>query len=333
MRPGATACRTPTSAYFARQGCRSSVSARAFSFMRSGSPDDADRVEAKPYASGLSWAWTTCRSARLARTASKATSISPWHGRWRSRPTTTSWGRDRASAASGGPIPGCGSARTSTTGCCVLAMTPGETQRRRKLASLPSHHRVPSSGIVLPVRRTAGTVGARARAAPCRGRPRGVPREARGRIVRAATALGTLLNAGAGAGLLRPDVDPFDVGFSLAGIGLITSAPDQRERAGRLLDLLLDGLRHGADGRRPARDRLWSRSLAGFVTSAARPPRPHCGVRATDTGQERGGPRTTIWTTFPHPRPCTTPNKLRSAPSSWTAPSAHVSAVSEGAGP
>ncbi|MEU3499294.1 TetR/AcrR family transcriptional regulator [Streptomyces hundungensis] len=63
-----------------------------------------------------------------------------------------------------------------------------------------------------------------------------------------ATALGTLLNAGAGAGLLRPDVDPFDVGFSLAGIGLITSAPDQRERAGRLLDLLLDGLRHGADG-------------------------------------------------------------------------------------
>ncbi|MFF9819444.1 TetR/AcrR family transcriptional regulator [Streptomyces sp. NPDC014006] len=62
------------------------------------------------------------------------------------------------------------------------------------------------------------------------------------------TALGTLLRAGADAGLLRPDVDPFDVGFSLAGVALITSAPDQRERAGRLLDLLLDGLRYGADG-------------------------------------------------------------------------------------
>ncbi|MFI7413655.1 TetR/AcrR family transcriptional regulator [Streptomyces sp. NPDC049627] len=62
------------------------------------------------------------------------------------------------------------------------------------------------------------------------------------------TALGTLLNAGADAGLLRPDIDPFDVGLSLAGIGLITSAPDQRERAGRLLDLLLDGLRYGAEG-------------------------------------------------------------------------------------
>ncbi|MEU1010915.1 TetR family transcriptional regulator [Streptomyces sp. NPDC005890] len=62
------------------------------------------------------------------------------------------------------------------------------------------------------------------------------------------TALGTLLRAGADAGLLRPDIDPFDVGFSLAGVALITSAPDQRERAGRLLDLLLDGLRYGAEG-------------------------------------------------------------------------------------
>ncbi|ARF81552.1 TetR/AcrR family transcriptional regulator [Kitasatospora aureofaciens] len=67
---------------------------------------------------------------------------------------------------------------------------------------------------------------------------------------RLGAALGTLLRTGAEAGLLRPDVDPLDVGFSLAGVALITSAPDQRERAGRLLDLLLDGLRYGAD--RPA---------------------------------------------------------------------------------
>ncbi|MFF0777836.1 TetR/AcrR family transcriptional regulator [Streptomyces sp. NPDC003720] len=65
------------------------------------------------------------------------------------------------------------------------------------------------------------------------------------------TALGTLLRAGADAGLLRPDIDTLDVGFSLAGVALITSAPDQRERAGRLLDLLLDGLRYGAPGPTP----------------------------------------------------------------------------------
>jgi acetaldehyde dehydrogenase (acetylating) len=62
-----------------------------------------------------------------------------------------------------------------------------------------------------------------------------------------ATAIVALLHAGADAGLLRPDVDPVDVGFSLAGVALVTSAPAQRERAGRLLDLLLDGLRHGTD--------------------------------------------------------------------------------------
>lgn len=61
------------------------------------------------------------------------------------------------------------------------------------------------------------------------------------------TAIGTLLHAGTEAGLLRADVDAFDVGLSLAGVALVTSAPDQRERAGRLLDLLLDGLRHGTD--------------------------------------------------------------------------------------
>ncbi|MFF0430147.1 TetR/AcrR family transcriptional regulator [Streptomyces sp. NPDC004520] len=61
------------------------------------------------------------------------------------------------------------------------------------------------------------------------------------------TAIGALLHAGADAGLLRPDIEPIDVGLSLSGIALITSSPDQRERAGRLLDLLLDGLRYGTD--------------------------------------------------------------------------------------
>src|SRR5689334_6940062 len=63
---------------------------------------------------------------------------------------------------------------------------------------------------------------------------------------RLSTAVNTLLRAGAEAGVLRPDIDPVDVGLSLSGISLITSTPAQRGRAGRLLDLLLDGLRYGA---------------------------------------------------------------------------------------
>ncbi|ANZ21453.1 transcriptional regulator, TetR family [Streptomyces noursei ATCC 11455] len=62
---------------------------------------------------------------------------------------------------------------------------------------------------------------------------------------RLTTALSDLLHAGAEAGLLRADIDPLDVGLSLSGVALVTGAPDQRERAGRLLDLLLDGLRYG----------------------------------------------------------------------------------------
>jgi AcrR family transcriptional regulator len=59
------------------------------------------------------------------------------------------------------------------------------------------------------------------------------------------TAIGSLLQAGAEAGLLRSDVDPIDVGFSLSSVSLATDAPDQRERTGRILDLILDGLRYG----------------------------------------------------------------------------------------
>lgn len=63
---------------------------------------------------------------------------------------------------------------------------------------------------------------------------------------RISSAISTLLEAGAKAGVLRADVDPLDVGFSLGGVLLITTDKAQRDRAGRMLDLLLDGLRHGA---------------------------------------------------------------------------------------
>ena len=52
-----------------------------------------------------------------------------------------------------------------------------------------------------------------------------------------------LLDAGAAAGTLRDDVPAGDVLASLTGIFLAAGAPGQRAQAGRLLDLLMDGLR------------------------------------------------------------------------------------------
>lgn len=52
-----------------------------------------------------------------------------------------------------------------------------------------------------------------------------------------------LLDAGAAAGTLRDDVPAGDVLASLTGIFLIAGTPGHRAQAGRLLDLLMDGLR------------------------------------------------------------------------------------------
>ena len=61
-------------------------------------------------------------------------------------------------------------------------------------------------------------------------------------------ALGLLLEAGAGAGTVRADVAPADVLAGLSGVSLVAGEPEQREQARRLLDLLMDGLRHHAPG-------------------------------------------------------------------------------------
>lgn len=52
-----------------------------------------------------------------------------------------------------------------------------------------------------------------------------------------------LLDAGAAAGAVRDDVPAQDVFASLTGIFLATGAPSRRAQAGRMLDLLMDGLR------------------------------------------------------------------------------------------
>jgi AcrR family transcriptional regulator len=57
-------------------------------------------------------------------------------------------------------------------------------------------------------------------------------------------AIGPLLEAGAAAGVLRGDVLAGDVLAGLSGISLAAGDPAQREQAGRLLDLLVDGLRY-----------------------------------------------------------------------------------------
>jgi AcrR family transcriptional regulator len=67
--------------------------------------------------------------------------------------------------------------------------------------------------------------------------------ESRARLIAAIT---TLLAAAISAGTLRSDVEPNDVLLALSGVSLAAGAPDQREQAGRLLDLLVDGLRHHA---------------------------------------------------------------------------------------
>jgi AcrR family transcriptional regulator len=67
--------------------------------------------------------------------------------------------------------------------------------------------------------------------------------ESRDRLVAGITAL---LDAGVIAGTLRSDVEPNDVLLGLSGVSLAAGEPTQREQAGRLLDLLVDGLRHRA---------------------------------------------------------------------------------------
>jgi AcrR family transcriptional regulator len=55
--------------------------------------------------------------------------------------------------------------------------------------------------------------------------------------------VGTFLDSGAAAGDIRRDVDAADVSAILAGILAVAGAPDQRDQARRMLDLITDGLR------------------------------------------------------------------------------------------
>jgi AcrR family transcriptional regulator len=63
---------------------------------------------------------------------------------------------------------------------------------------------------------------------------------------RLAEALEALVAAAVAAGAMRPDARPDDVLYALGAIWVLPESPDREEQAGRILDLLMDGLRHGA---------------------------------------------------------------------------------------
>ena len=65
---------------------------------------------------------------------------------------------------------------------------------------------------------------------------------------RVSGAMRNLIEAAAASGKIRADVDASDVMHALGGIYSAPNTPDWRERSGRLVKLLMDGLRFGAKG-------------------------------------------------------------------------------------
>lgn len=62
-------------------------------------------------------------------------------------------------------------------------------------------------------------------------------------------ALRLLLDAGAADGTLRSDVDPTDVMRVMNGIWYLPDGPEWRESVGKMLGLVIDGLRYGTADR------------------------------------------------------------------------------------
>jgi AcrR family transcriptional regulator len=60
------------------------------------------------------------------------------------------------------------------------------------------------------------------------------------------TAIGRLVAAGENVGMFRTDIAAVDLANALSGISLANSAPGTEERANRLIELLVDGMRFGA---------------------------------------------------------------------------------------
>jgi hypothetical protein len=74
-----------------------------------------------------------------------------------------------------------------------------------------------------------------------------------------------ITDAGGAAGDIRRDVDPEDVAVTLVGIFTVAGNPAQQVQAGRLLDLLMAGLR-------PSVAQLWLSRESSATNVAARDP-------------------------------------------------------------
>lgn len=59
-------------------------------------------------------------------------------------------------------------------------------------------------------------------------------------------AVSTLVQAAVDSGRIRPDLDPLDVLRAVSGFGLVSSNAGWQDRARRLVDIFMDGLRVGA---------------------------------------------------------------------------------------
>jgi AcrR family transcriptional regulator len=59
-------------------------------------------------------------------------------------------------------------------------------------------------------------------------------------------ALGALVDAAVASGTIRADADAEDLLRAMSGICMATDTPGWNDRTGRLVDLLVDGLRYGA---------------------------------------------------------------------------------------
>jgi hypothetical protein len=67
-------------------------------------------------------------------------------------------------------------------------------------------------------------------------------------------ALSQLLAAAAAEDILLPDIDVMDVLMSLGGIALVAGDPDLSDRATRLIDILLNGIKRRNDLSEPTAD-------------------------------------------------------------------------------
>lgn len=99
----------------------------------------------------------------------------------------------------------------------------------------------------------------------------GAAKPAHGPVTEAITLL---LKANEEAGTIRPGITTDDFSLAIAGLWQIDPHGDWHTRAGRLLDLVMDGLRTGAPGTPPARPRLGADGPAATAGPAEAAPPP-----------------------------------------------------------